>query len=117
MRITAIRIGKLESGPGFNNRRFEAEATVDDGEEPEVVSERLEAFVDQNLRQSRRLADLRESVRDLMQTSHDLQETIERQRIEMAANVEAIQKYEQLGALARERGLVGSNELSGDLPF
>lgn len=85
MKITAIRIGKLVSGPGFNNRRFEAEAQIDDNETPEEVRERLEAFVDDHLRVRGDVDRAHTTLREFQEAIHTAEVTLKKLNAEIDA--------------------------------
>ncbi len=66
MKITAVRVSKLVSGPGYNNTSVAAEAIVEKGDNPETVHSELCQWVDKQLglqKDVRELNELRDELR------------------------------------------------------
>lgn len=117
MRITAIRVGKLVSGPGFANTRVELEAAVDSADDEETTVEMLSAACDRHLQRMRGEADLALRTTSLQDQLIDLTERRNRLKAEVEGYDATVEKYEQLGELAREMGLKGAELLPAAVPF
>lgn len=61
LKITAIRVSKLVSGPGYNNISVAAEATLEHGDQEEAleVHDKLSNWVDEQLRISGQMQEYR----------------------------------------------------------
>lgn len=71
MKITHVRVRRLQSGPGFEHRAVEAEAAVADHETPESVRAELDLWVTAQL-SDRGVAGLREEASQLRWTIDQL---------------------------------------------
>lgn len=112
MRITAIRVGKLVSGPGFNNTRVELEAAIDSADDEDTTVGELSALCDQHVRRI-------QGIREMTRTTIELQEEVhrlERERDSLIGTTnryrEVVAKYERLGEMAREQGVEGADLLA-----
>lgn len=103
MKITTIRFRKLVSGPGFENKAVEAEATVDIGETPEDAMLLLSQWVHSQLSGTPclDLAELRQEVNFLHNQRQQLRgavSTAEAERRKVLDDIAALEiKREKLG--------------------
>ncbi len=116
MKITSVRVHRLMSGPGFNNRALAAEALVEEDESPEQVRERLSAWVDGQLADGQALDCLRQGRNALDEECDSLRRERDRIRADIAAGYQIITNQQDLADLARERG-IAPGALGEDIPF
>lgn len=114
MRITAIRVGKLISGPGFANTRVELEAAVDSADDEETTVEMLSAACDRHLARLRGVEAAPRVVADI--------EELERQRAKLRDEVQElhaiVSRHEKLARLAQALNLEGGGDLLDQIiPF
>lgn len=119
MKITAVRIRRLISGPGYENHAIEVEAAVGD-EDPEVVRKNLSNWADDQLMAMKGSRELARRG-DLLAT--DIAR-LERQKEGLVARVRAgnalISKHSEIRDIAIERGVEIPNLFDGmgdELPF
>lgn len=105
MRISAIRFGKLVSGPGFNNRKLEVEAIVDEGEDPEPVPARLEAFVDRVLGQQKEFDGLMGDLQRAREAVRSEERRYEALGADIATMRTVIQGHARLREIALREGI------------
>lgn len=116
MKITAIRIRRLVSGPGYNHHAVEAEAEVLDHQDPDLVHEALSSWIDRQLAIHRETDGLQERRDSLREEVHRLQQSTESQRSIIAENRCIIQSHEELSSLAQKHG-IDPKGLDDGLPF
>ena len=119
MHITTIRVRRLVSGTGYNHYALEAEARVDDGEEPEDVRERLTNWVDDELRREKALDKMRGDAQSLAYDIKNLERSRDAIRADIARGNKVIEAHESLKQLANEAmlNIPGIVNLGDDLPF
>lgn len=113
MKITHVRVGKLESGPGFNNRRVELEAVLEDGEDYLAAIDDLTVRCEAALKAERDMERLHHERHSLAVTVDSLQ----RQRDDLRAKVDVgyriIDAHTKLRDLAEQSGIIEPSLLEG----
>ena len=119
MRITHVGVRKLVTMEGYNNHAVEAQAIVEEGEDPQKCLEDLTVWVDDRINYER-------GQRKLVGRGAYLAErvaTLERQEATLQKKIEAgqaiIDKHDQIRelAVAAKISLPGLNQLGDNLPF
>lgn len=118
LKITAVRVRKLMSGPGYNHHAVEAEARVDDGDDAAEVRERLTAWVDGELRGHREIEEL-SAHRDMLRSDVvRLEDQRDALRKDIAKGTKIIAEHDKLRGMAEAAGLGDVvRELGDPMPF
>lgn len=119
MKITSVGVRKLVTMEGYNNHAVEAQALVEEGEDPAAVLENLTVWVDDKIKYERDRRRLAERGSYLVERVA----TLERQEANLKKRIEAgqaiIDKHDQIRelAVAAKISLPGLNQLGDNLPF
>lgn len=73
LKITAIRVSKLVTTTGYNNHKIEAEAVVEEGQDPYHIHDLLTDWVDDRLRIAERDRRLHSDYHHLMESVSSLE--------------------------------------------
>jgi septal ring factor EnvC (AmiA/AmiB activator) len=117
MKITSVRVHKLESGPGFNNYAVAAEAAVEDGDDPEQVRKNLSMWVEMQIRHKVECAKLNDDLQWLREQCVSAERERDALQHQVDANRAIITSHEELCRLAKERGIQTGDLDDGELPF
>jgi hypothetical protein len=117
--VTAVRLRKLRTGPNYSHTALEAEAAVGRYDDADQVLEKLALWIDQKLGLEEEIDVRRGRAERLDAEVIRKQMDLERLEQELAAYRATIDKFEELVALAVERGLKGALELQNceQIPF
>lgn len=105
MRITAIRVRKLISGPNFSNLAVEAEIAPEPWEDADAARERLSAWVDAQLGKMRERDVLVEDVTALRREVVSLEQRRQGMKEDIDAARKVIREHEKLRELAVKNGI------------
>ena len=117
MKITAIRVRKLVSGPGFNHHAIEAEAAVTDSETPDEAREALTAWIESGLRCEQEITDLRRHLDSLRHEVAQAERRVAGLREDIERGRAIIRQHTELGDLAAKQGIEYQGELGDPMPF
>lgn len=117
MRITAVRVRKLVSGPGYNHHAIEAEAAVGPDDDPGHVYEKLAGWVDGQLRGLQEIDDLSERRDSLRYEVKRLEDRRDALRKNIDHDNAIIARHDKLRELAAQHGLTGAEDIGDPIPF
>jgi cell division septum initiation protein DivIVA len=116
MKLTHVRIGKLVSGPGYNNQTCAIEAQLDEGDVFDVVCDELRREIDGQIRQGEERSRLRQTLDELRADVRYLEDKRDSLNREISDNRKIIGAHAELEELARKNGL-DAKGLLDDIPF
>jgi len=105
MRIIAVRIGKLVTGPGYNNTRAEVEVSVDEGENPDAAADLARITVDREIRQTKEIDKLYTTLNGLREDVADAERELERLTRKIDLSRQIIRSNDRIQALAAAAGI------------
>jgi hypothetical protein len=105
MKITHVRVGVLESGPGYNNKSVTLEAILEEGDNYAAVASELTAKCKSQIKGTKEIEILWDHVNDLRAQEKELRDLNAALRKQVDDNRTIIREHEKLAELATQEGI------------